>query len=79
MTIHENLAHLSMLLLICEMSKTYWQMGKHRTKSDSENHLKARLFHSAQWLNVIPFLPRTSQDSINLARKCNLESSLGMT
>ena len=25
-------------IVICEMSKTLWQMGKHRTKDDVENH-----------------------------------------
>ena len=27
---------------ICEMSKTSWEMGKHRMKDDLENHSKVQ-------------------------------------
>ena len=59
--------------VICEMSETPWQKGKHLTNSDLENHLKALSFRLAQWLNIILFLRRTSQGSINLVRKFYLE------
>ena len=65
------------------MFKTSWQMGKHLTNGDSENHLKARSFRLEQWLNIILCLRRTSQGSINswnipricIVRGGNLEAS----
>ena len=60
-------------LAICEMSKTSWQMGKLLTQGDSENHAKAQWFLLVQWLNIIRFLPETSQRSTNVVRKCYQE------
>ena len=40
-----------------------------------EYHLKVRSFRSEQWLNVIRFLRKTSQGSINLVRKSYPEHS----
>ena len=45
-------------IAICEMSKTSWQMGKHVTNGDLENHLKARSFRLVQWLKIILFLQK---------------------
>ena len=47
--------------VICEMSKTSWQIVEHLTNGDLENHLlKAPSFRLAQWWNIILFLRKTS-------------------
>ena len=44
-----------------------------------EKHLvNGERFRLAPWLNIILFLRKTSEDSINLVRKCYLEYSLDM-
>ena len=63
---------------IYEMFKTSWQMGKHLNNGVSENHLMARSFRLAQWLNIIPSLRRTSQGSTKMVRKFYLEYSSDM-
>ena len=39
------------------------------------NHLKDQLFHLVHWLSITLPLRRTSQESINLERKSNLDCS----
>ena len=58
------------------MFKTSSQIIKHLMKGDLENHSKDQWFRLGPWQNIIQFLRKTSQDSINLARKCYLEYSL---
>ena len=58
------------MLLLSAKFKTSWQMGEHLTNCDLENQFQARSFRLVQWLNIILFLRKTSQDSTNLARKC---------
>ena len=41
-------------ILICEMSKTSWQMGNHLVNGDLENHLKARFFPSCFMVEYHP-------------------------
>ena len=60
-------------VVICEMSKTSWQMGKHLMNGDLDNHLNDQKFHLKQWSNIIRFLHGTSPGSTNLARKFYLE------
>ena len=57
----------------CEMSKTSWQMGKHLTNGDLENHVKARLSRLVHWLSILLLLRRTSRGSTNLVRQCYLD------
>ena len=54
---------------LSEIFKISWQTGKHLMEDDSENHSKVRWFRSEQWLNIIRFLRKNNQASINLVRK----------
>ena len=63
---------------ICEMTKTSWQLGRHFTNGDLENHSKARSYHVVQWLEIIRLLRNISRGSTNLVRKCCLEDSSDM-
>ena len=45
-------------ILICDMSKTSWQMGKHRTKIDLENHLKGQYYFSGAMVEYRPSSPK---------------------
>ena len=55
--------------VICEVSKTSWQLGLLLVKDDSGNHSKAQHFLLVQWLNIIRLLHETSQGFANSARK----------
>ena len=63
--------------VICEMSKTSWQLGKHLMNGGLENHLQALWSLLVQWLSIILFLRRSSQGSTNLVRKFYLGIFLG--
>ena len=54
---------------ICETSQIYYLMGRRPMKDVLGNHSKDRLFHLVHWLTITLLLRRTSQESINLARK----------
>ena len=54
-----------------------WRMmGKHFPNGDLENHFKDQSFRLVHWLSISLFLRKTSQESINLARKSYLDCSL---
>ena len=55
-------------LVICDMFKTSWQMGKLHTNGDSENHSKSWSYRSVQWLDVIRLLRRDQSTLHQLAR-----------
>ena len=61
---------------ICEMLRISCLMGRLRTKDVLGNHLKGQLFHLVQRLSITLSLRKTSQESINLERKSNLDCSL---
>ena len=61
-----------MLLLSAKLFRTNCLMGKHSTKGVSVNHSKDRSLRLVHWLHL------TSHESINLERKCSLESSSAM-
>ena len=65
-------------IVICELSKTSWQMGKHLMSGDLRTILKARSVRLAQWLSIILFMRKTRQGSTNLVRMFNLVYSLQM-
>ena len=44
-------------------------------RDDLESHLKDRSFRSDQWLIIIRFLSKTTQDSTNVVRKSCQECS----
>ena len=60
---------------ICETSQIYYLMGRRPMKDVLGNYLKDRLFHLVHWLVATLSLRRTSQESINLERKSNLDCS----
>ena len=60
---------------IFETSQIYCLMGRRPMKDVLGNHLKDRLFHLFHWLSITLSLRRTSQESINLARKSYLDCS----
>ena len=60
---------------ICETSQIYYLMGRRPMKDVLGNHLKDRLFLLVHWLSIILLQQRTSQESINLARKSYLDCS----
>ena len=62
--------------LICETPQIHYLMGRRLMKDVLGNHFKDRLFHLVHWLSITLFLRRTSQESINLAIKSNLDCSL---
>ena len=64
-------------IVIREMSRTSWQMGKHLMNGDLENHSKGQHFLLEQWLNMTRFHHVICQDFIKLARKFYQESFLG--
>ena len=64
-------------LPICEIFKISCLMGKLHTKGVLENFLMDPLSSLVHWLSIItPFLRETSQESINLERKCYFDYSL---
>ena len=60
---------------VCETSQIYYLMGRRPMKDVLGNHLMDRLFHLVHWLSITLLLRRTSQESINLERKSNLDCS----
>ena len=62
-------------VVICEMSKTFWQMGKTRNERRFGEPFRGPVI---QWLNVTLPLRETSQGSINLVSKFYQEYFLGM-
>ena len=50
----------------CEMSQTYYLMGRRPMKDVLGNHLRDLLFHLVHWLSITLFLRKTSQESITL-------------
>ena len=60
---------------ICETSQIYYLMGRRHKRDVLGNHLKDLLFHLVHWLSVTLPLRKTSQESINLARKSYLDCS----
>ena len=54
---------------ICETFEISYLMGKHLMNGDLENQSKGQKYCLEHWLNIIRFLRRTSQGSINLVRK----------
>ena len=63
---------------ICETSNISCLMGRHLTHGDSVNHFKDQLFHLVRWSNITLFLPKTSRDCTNSARKSCQVYSLDM-
>ena len=60
---------------ICETSQINYLMGRLHTKDVLENLIKDRSFRLVHWLSITLSLQRTSQESINLARKSYLDCS----
>ena len=60
---------------ISETSQIYYLMGRRPMKDVLGNHLKDLLFHLVHWLSITLFLRKTSQESINLERRCYLDCS----
>ena len=48
-------------------------MGRHHMKDVLGNHLKDQLSRLIHWLSITQYLRKTSQESINLDRKCYLD------
>ena len=61
---------------ICETFKISCPMGRLHTKGVLENLVKDQSFRLVHWLNITLSLRKTSQESINLERKSNLDCSL---
>ena len=64
-------------ILICEIFKISFQMGRHHVRDVLGNHFKKRSFRLVHWLSITLKLRRTSQESINLERKSYLDCSSG--
>ena len=63
----------------CKLRNIQDRLSDWKTPRDVvENHLKDQSFHLVPWLNIILFPRKTSRESINLERKCSLESSLAL-
>ena len=62
--------------LIFETCKISCLMGKLHMRDVLGNHVKDRSFRLVHWLSITLFLRKTSQESINLERKSNLDHSL---
>ena len=61
---------------ICETFKISCLMGRLPTKDVLENLSKDQSFRLVHWLSIFLSLRKTSQESINLERKSNLDCSL---
>ena len=60
---------------ICKTSQISYLMGRRPMRDVLGNHLKDRSFRLVQWLNFTLSLRNTSQESINLERKSDLDCS----
>ena len=58
---------------ICEISKTFQQMGKLRMKEDLENHSKDNYFLLEPWLNIfdalIGYLPNSERENSSILQE----------
>ena len=60
---------------ICGKFKISCLMGRRPMNDVLGNHLKDRLSRLVHWLSITLFMRKTSQESINLERKSNLDCS----